>query len=245
MDGNWSPGISGLMSMATAAARPWLHTPIHDNTAERVLSACGITAQSSLSSIRVLDFGCGNGRYLEVFARRLPLENVVGVDVDDNSLEQARSAGFNVIRLDENIVQLPFETGQFDVVFSSNVIEHIPKDKYYLYLKEIARVMRPRGILALGAPNYPYKRAFDILAAFRNRELFTYYLFDDPTHCNRVRVLDVERDLEPYFTDIKLMPSELPFQRWFSVLQREDMQYRLRRFGNKFFGTARRRADPS
>ncbi len=223
--------------------KPWFFTPVHEATAARVLEACEITDKVCDPEFRVLDFGCGTGRYMEVFERRVPRSNVQGVEADAKAVERAQASGLNVCALDPAQAELPFPDRHFDVVFSSNVIEHIPRPSYLSYLGEIARVLKPRGVLAVGAPNYPIKRAFDMLTALRQRDQFRYYFFDDPTHCNRVRIRQVERDLEPWFTDIRLMPSALPFERWIPTLQKPGIRHALRSFGYKFFGSARRRAD--
>ncbi|SDE90100.1 class I SAM-dependent methyltransferase [Rhodospira trueperi] len=225
------------------AEKPWLFTPVHENTAAHVLEACGISRDIVGPEFRVLDFGCGSGRYMEVFERCVPRANVQGVDVDAEALESARESGLNVSELKSSQPKLLFPDRYFDVVFSSNVIEHIPRSVYLGYVEEIARVIKPHGIFAVGAPNYPIKRAFDMFTALRHRDQFRYYFFDDPTHCNRVRIHQVESDLAPWFTDIRLMPTELPLERWLPFMRRTEVRHRLRALGYKFFGSARRRAD--
>lgn len=91
---------------------------------------------------RVLDAGCGHGRYLEAFAD-LGAE-VVGVDVGDGP----EIAGVPLDRENLSVVQgsvldLPFRDGVFDLAFCDGVIHHTP-DPARAYA-ELARVVKPGG----------------------------------------------------------------------------------------------------
>ena len=48
---------------------------------------------------------------------------------------------------------IPFQTGRFDVVYHSQVLEHIPKDKAPAFLAECMRVLKPGGILRVVVPD--------------------------------------------------------------------------------------------
>lgn len=222
--------------------KPWFRVPVHAATMRTVLGFCRIDPDADNRGLRLLDFGCGAGRYMMGFADYIPVENLYGVDTDPDALAQATEAGLQCRQLDGNRPVLDFEDNFFDVVFSSNVIEHIPRPLYLRYLAEIHRVLKPGGVFALGAPNYPIKRFYDVSTALRQRtrEERNYYLFDDPTHCNKVFVLQVERDLKRYFTDIRLMPSYLMLQKKFAFLHKPEVRYRLRSLGYKFFGGCRK-----
>jgi 2-polyprenyl-3-methyl-5-hydroxy-6-metoxy-1,4-benzoquinol methylase len=99
----------------------------------------------------VLDLGCNNGwgtHVLGQVARR-----VVGVDVSRSALEEARrsatSANVEFRRVDGE--ELPFADGEFDIVASCQVIEHVAD--YGPYLGEIIRVLSPDGIAVFSTPN--------------------------------------------------------------------------------------------
>ena len=91
---------------------------------------------------RVLDAGCGHGRYLAAFAALGA--DVVGLDAGNGPEE----AGVPVDRDDLAVVQgsvlrLPFRDGTFDLAFCDGVIHHTP-DPAGAYA-ELARVVRPGG----------------------------------------------------------------------------------------------------
>ena len=49
--------------------------------------------------------------------------------------------------------RLPFPDGYFQVVTFSEVLEHLPVERVYFVLSEIARVVRPGGVLVASSPN--------------------------------------------------------------------------------------------
>jgi SAM-dependent methyltransferase len=209
---------------------------VADNAARLVLKTCELDNTTDASAIKVLDFGCGAGRYMEVFAACVPKNNIVGVEVDGQRLSRARAAQFNCVMISPAKSVLPFDAEAFDVVFSSNVIEHIPRDLCWGYLKEIHRVLKRGGRLAIGAPNYPVKRIFDLMTAARTSQYRWYYFFDDPTHCNKRSIFAIEQDLKSLFAVVHLESAPILFESILPVLRRRKVRYLLRGLGNKFFG---------
>ncbi len=225
------------MNQTNDEIRPWYHEGIDPHIREQILRVCGMTPERDDHDLAILDLGCGAGRYARMFNEHMSTDGIViGIDIDAIGLRTTRDKGVTCIQVDPNWSALPFNSNSFDIVFSSNVIEHIPRPLYLSLLNEVERVLKPGGIFAVGAPNYPVKRLYDIGRAIRKRKLWRYYLFDDPTHCHKVSVLKVESDLKQLFQDVRLEPSPLPFERRMPILRRNDLRYRLRLLGNKYFG---------
>jgi len=215
----------------------WQNPPkVHRSTARIVLSCCKIDPETDNSNLKVLDFGCGKGRYMQIFAGCVSKSNVFGCEIDPASVEYVRNLGFQCELLNLHCPFISFKDNMFDVIFSSNVIEHISNQKYLNYLDEIYRVLRPGGIFAVGAPNYPIKRLYDIWIAIKTPKYRRYYLFDDPTHCNKLSIFQVERDLNRLFENVLLNPSWIPFESNFALLRDQLIRHRMRIFGYKFFG---------
>lgn len=99
----------------------------------------------------VLDLGCNNGWGTHVVGQ--VARRVVGVDVSQLALDEARrtvaSANVEFRRVDGE--RLPFADGEFDIVASCQVIEHVAD--YGPYLGEILRVLGPDGIAVFSTPN--------------------------------------------------------------------------------------------
>jgi SAM-dependent methyltransferase len=84
---------------------------------------------------RILDVGAGRGAALERFNSENPIVAVDLAPSDDGWLKNA-----NVEVQVADATNLPFADGEFPIVFSSSVIEHIPKELQHRYADEIRRV---------------------------------------------------------------------------------------------------------
>ncbi|MFG2874210.1 class I SAM-dependent methyltransferase [Streptomyces sp. NPDC048337] len=116
---------------------------------------------------RVLDAGCGTGRALTPLRAAVgPTGTVLGADLTPQMLAAAQRAG----RAEEgtlllaDVARLPLRDGALDAVFAAGLIAHLPDPG--ANLRELARVVRPGGRLALF---HPIGRA--ALAARHGREL--------------------------------------------------------------------------
>jgi SAM-dependent methyltransferase len=98
---------------------------------------------------RVLDLGCGAGRFLA--ALREAGAEPVGVEIAQAAVERARA---NVpgadVRLLEPDGSLPLGHGEVDVVWCSEVLEHVADTAHALL--EARRVLRPGGRLLVTVP---------------------------------------------------------------------------------------------
>lgn len=97
---------------------------------------------------RVLDAGCGSGLTMQWLKRYTDIEPV-GFDIAPEGLRYCRRRG--ATRLAESDTRfLPFRPDYFDLVVSADVIQHLPRPGGdALALAEMARVLRPGGLLLL------------------------------------------------------------------------------------------------
>ncbi len=100
-----------------------------------------IESLGTIRGQRILDLGCGKGR----FGRRLAEEGatVVGLDRSRAMLAQAS----DLPRIHASARRLPLCTAMFDAVIAVEVIEHLPAMDDVLH--EVHRVLRPGGLFAI------------------------------------------------------------------------------------------------
>jgi SAM-dependent methyltransferase len=100
---------------------------------------------------RTLDLGCGAGSFTAVLAQAGA--TAVGVEVAEAALRRARarnpSLDFRLAPIDG---PLPLADNSFDVVWASEVIEHVADTARWL--SEVRRVLVPRGRLLLTTPSH-------------------------------------------------------------------------------------------
>jgi SAM-dependent methyltransferase len=104
----------------------------------------------------ILDMPCGRGFYLNMI-RYVSKCRLVGADLDwDVMLKAQRNVGQlpDITLSNCNIYALPFPDDSFDAVILSEVLEHIDDDVGGL--KEIYRVLKPGGVVAITVPNADY-----------------------------------------------------------------------------------------
>ncbi|MEU5519977.1 class I SAM-dependent methyltransferase [Streptomyces sp. NPDC093250] len=102
---------------------------------------------------RVLDAGCGTGRALPPLRAAVgPSGVVLGADLTAAMLREAARAGRDRdgALLLTDVAALPLRSSSLDAVFAAGLIAHLPDPAGNL--REIARVVRPGGVLALFHP---------------------------------------------------------------------------------------------
>jgi SAM-dependent methyltransferase len=102
---------------------------------------------------RVLDLGCGAGRF--VGALRDAGADPVGVELAEGALERARR---NVPDADFRLMdeEIPLEDTSVDLVWCSEVLEHVPDTA--ALLSEVRRVLRTGGRLLVTTPSHELVR---------------------------------------------------------------------------------------
>ena len=110
--------------------------------------------------VKILDIGCGEGRHIFGALEAFPSSYLIGLDLNKDSLEICME---NFKFFEElphkdkkfvlgNSYKLPFKDDEFDLIVCSEVLEHL--HEYNDALKEIKRVLKPRGYFLASVPAY-------------------------------------------------------------------------------------------
>jgi 2-polyprenyl-3-methyl-5-hydroxy-6-metoxy-1,4-benzoquinol methylase len=129
----------------------------------------------------VLDAGCGTGRGSQRLssegARVIALDIGIGLVYHTLTRCECEPAVANVL-------QLPFPDDTFDVVLSTEVIEHTPSP--LTAVLELYRVLRPGGHLTLSTPNWLWQLPVRLASALRLRPYDGYENFVKPSQLRAV-----------------------------------------------------------
>jgi 2-polyprenyl-3-methyl-5-hydroxy-6-metoxy-1,4-benzoquinol methylase len=135
----------GYASQATASllasSLEWLVAPLVVRRLERI--------PNCVPGGRLLDIGCGNGRYVAAMAA-LGWQ-AVGVEPEVGVSRLARHLSDAGVIVGGHAEDLPFGARAFDVVTLWHVLEHLLSPARAL--AEVQRVLRPGGVLLLETPN--------------------------------------------------------------------------------------------
>jgi len=134
--------------------------------------------KKNISTGKVLDLGCGEGRISIFFAQKGFV--VHGIDFAQGAIKRAKKFAEEAKVADKiyfkvgNVLSLPYPDKIFDVVVDWSVFDHIEPKNWNLYLKNLLRVLKREGfyILTVFSVNTPW------VACYKNR----YYSGDAYFH---------------------------------------------------------------
>jgi 2-polyprenyl-3-methyl-5-hydroxy-6-metoxy-1,4-benzoquinol methylase len=125
----------------------------------------------------LLDVGCGEGVLVHRWAERLGERRVVGIDLEEESLQAgwSRRQAPNLEYRTMSAEDLPFAANEFDLASAIEVLEHVPDPEHTL--GEMARCSR--GHLLVSVPREPVWRMLNMA-----RGAYWSALGNTPGHVN-------------------------------------------------------------
>ncbi len=117
----------------------------------------------------ILDVGCGDGAITNDLARTY---NATGMDI---SIEALKFVSPKVKALMGNAATLPFNSECFDLVFSSEMIEHLPYEILKGAVKELKRVSREYILLSVPNDEQLRKRYIKCLSCGYEYHIYCHF----------------------------------------------------------------------
>jgi ubiquinone/menaquinone biosynthesis C-methylase UbiE len=110
-----------------------------------------VRALAGSGAPRVLDVGCGTGRFLQQLARALPAARLYGVDLSAPYLARAAQAlaGRGVSFANDSAEAMPWADASFDAVASVFLFHELPPDARRRVAGEVWRVLAPGGLFVI------------------------------------------------------------------------------------------------
>jgi SAM-dependent methyltransferase len=148
---------------------------------------------------RCLDYGCGEGRYIDVLREHFPNAALTGSDISAKGLELGREkhpqAEF-LLMPDETV---PAPDGAFELILSVEVLEHV--GDVARATQEIGRLLAPGGVCVITTPcanpgslEWTMNRLRGGLEP--SPDGFGRFATDEPAHLRRLRSRDLDRLLD-------------------------------------------------
>jgi SAM-dependent methyltransferase len=98
-----------------------------------------------------VDYGCGNGSWLELFREVGAPWDMYGTEISAANVEHVRRLGFRAHRCDDGELERHFAPGSVGVIFMHHVIEHVPSP--LRLFEKFRRVLAPGGIIVGQTPD--------------------------------------------------------------------------------------------
>ncbi|MEY4256355.1 MAG: hypothetical protein RLZZ141_1582 [Pseudomonadota bacterium] len=178
----------------------------------RVLSVLMKTLKDTdQRGLTLVDLACGSGAFLRDLAISLPRANLAGLDLSMAYLDQSRRrAGQPVVQA--KMEQLPFADNSLDAVTCIYLFHELPPRYRPLIAAEMARILKPGGILAFGDSIQPsdepdLQRLLEVFPAFFHEPYYESYAETD------LEALFSEAGLVLIDTDRAFLTKALLFQK--------------------------------
>jgi len=118
------------------------------------LEACiKLAKKVGIKNRAVLDVGCSYGWFLNI-AFKEGSKSVYGVEPDNEKIELAKKSAPKAVVIKGTAGKIDFPKNKFDVVTLFDVIEHVPAKTEPQVLKEINKVLKPKGHLLVSTPSH-------------------------------------------------------------------------------------------
>lgn len=199
-----------LVSEARQVKQWYANSDVQPRTYETPLPYAALVASTiaSMKPASVLEFGCNAGRNLQLLRDLLPEACLVGTDLNADAVNDGKAMFGLDLRVGDDNTLHQFRDGEFDVVFTVSVLDHIPSIQQvsreltriagrFLVLLEIVgpetgKALTMRNEQGEVIPGYPYTYFHDYRATFE-RKLGCPCILDAYVPVGRTNLLEYYR----------------------------------------------------
>lgn len=158
----------------------------------------------SEASAVVVDIGAGNGEFAVALSLKEKYVHHALLDLNQESVVSLKELGWNADAYSAPD-SLPFKDGSVAYIHLSHIVEHLPHESLYRFLKEIDRVLGEHGVLVISTPLL-WERFYDDLSHVKpyNPQVFTNYLTRNKDNATQISVSNKYqvRELEYRYRDL-------------------------------------------
>ena len=160
----------------------------------------------NLENKTLLDGGCGTGWFTKKAIEKGAM--VTSLDIAPKLVDITKKKNPTTTGVVGSLLEIPFEDNSFDVVISSEVIEHTPDP--FKATQELIRVLKPGGYLCVTAPNRSFWYFSLKIAKWFN--LRKYKGYENWVHYNQFRKFLIINGVEiKTYKGIHLFPFVFSF----------------------------------
>jgi len=121
-------------------------------------------------TVKVLDLGCGNGRFYDFVRKKIENIEYTGVDINNDFIKEAKEKYKEVRFIKEDVfLNLGKIKGKFNIVCAFGVTHHIPDDSFrFQWFGELPNLLDKKGMLILTFWN-PKEKPGDYYLGWKER----------------------------------------------------------------------------
>jgi len=149
---------------------------------------------------KTLDYGCGSGMHVSLWQKSFPESDLYFGDISAVALKQLNEKYPQYTQNCQEIVKdrLSYESNQFDVIVSVEVMEHVEDLK--AYVREINRLLKPGGYFIWTTPCgnwFSIEHIFSFLTMNieKTKEGYRRWKWEDSTHIRRLKTAEIKKIL--------------------------------------------------
>lgn len=148
----------------------------------------------------VLDAGCGRGELLSCLAKS---SRATGLDLFVSP--ELKEFRYNLV--EKSVTSLDVSTGTFDMIFASNLLEHLDVENVHAAISNFHQVLNRHGNLIILQPNfrYSYRKYFD---DYTHKSIFTDKSLSRLLASQGFSIVKIWPKILPY--SVESVPSKIP-----------------------------------